>query len=232
MEQLRNPLPTLTANEKSWGLRYLLFQICFLASLLNLVNGLLSYPLSTALLNFLYFSINCIACLMIFSRFMKKNLLRTIRAPKDTLLYAAIGFAAYWLCSSFVTLLIQWVFPDYVNLNDSQIWVLTGSDPMFMIIGTVLLAPIAEEILHRGLIFGSLYSRKPSAAYGLSALLFATIHVLSYVGVYPAGYLVLALVQYLPAGLIFAWSYQRSGSIFTPMLIHMINNAVVIITMR
>lgn len=232
MEPLRNPLPTLTASEKSWGLRYLLFQICFLASLLNWVNGLFSYPLSAALLNFLYFSINCISCLVIFSRFIKKNLLRTGRAPGNTLLYAAIGFVAYWLCSSIVTLLIQAAFPNYVNLNDDQIWTLTGSDPMFMLLGTVLLAPIAEELLHRGLVFGSLYSKYPKAAYGVSALLFASIHVLSYVGVYPAGYLVLALIQYLPAGFIFAWSYQRSGSIFTPMLIHMINNAVVMLTTR
>lgn len=232
MEPLRNPLPTLTASEKNWGLRYLLFQICFLASLLNLVNGLLSYPLSSALLNFLYFSINCIACLVIFSRFMKKNFLRTVRSPGDTLLYAAVGFAAYWLCSTFLTLFIQWAFPDYVNLNDSQIWVLTGSDPLFMILGTVLLAPIAEELLHRGLVFGSLYPKYPKAAYGVSALLFAAIHVMSYIGIYPAGYLVLALVQYLPAGLIFAWSYQRSGSIFTPILIHMINNALVMLTTR
>lgn len=232
MEPLRNPLPTLTPGEKSWGLRYLLFQICFLASLLQLVNGALSHPLSTALLNFLYFSINCIACFIIFSRYLRKNLLRTFHFPQKFLLYTAIGFAAYWLCSSLLTLVIQALFPSYVNLNDSQIGILTGTDPVFMILGTVLLAPFAEEILHRGLVFGSLYSKYPKAAYGVSALLFAAIHVLSYVGIYPAGYLVLALVQYLPAGLIFAWSYQRSGSIFTPMLIHMINNAVVMLTTR
>lgn len=232
MEPLRNPLPTMTASEKSWGLRYLLFQICFLASLLNLVNGIFPHPLSKAMLNFLYFSINCLATVGIFSRFMKKNFLRTVRSPGDTLLYAAIGFAAYWLCSTLVTLFIQWVFPDYVNPNDSQILVLTGSDPLFMILGTVLLAPIAEELLHRGLVFGCLYTKYPRAAYGVSALLFASIHVLSYVGHSPAGYLALALIQYLPAGLILAWSYQRSGSIFTPMLIHMINNAVMMITTR
>lgn len=232
MKLLRNPLPTLTTREKNWGLRYLLFQICFLASLLQLVNGVLSQPLSTALLNFLYFSINCIACFIIFSRYLRKNLLRTFRFPKEFLLYTAVGFAAYWLCSSLLTLIIQALFPNYINLNDSQIWVLTGSDPVFMILGTVLLAPFAEEILHRGLIFGTMYDCRPKWAYFFSALLFAAIHVLSYLGAYPIGYLLLALVQYLPAGLIFAWSYQRSGSIFTPMLIHMINNALVLITTR
>lgn len=232
MEHLRNPLPTMTASEKSWGLRYLLFQICFLESLLQLVNGILPHPLSTALLNFLYFSINCIAALVIFSRFMKKNLLRISRCYKEALLYTAIGFVAYWLCSSLVTLLIQRLFPDYVNLNDGQILTLTGSAPYLMIFGTVMLAPIAEELFHRGLIFGTLYGKNPVTAYLLSALLFGLIHTVSYVGIYPAGHLLLALVQYLPAGLIFAWSYQRSGSILTPMLIHIINNTVVLIQTR
>lgn len=232
MDYSRNSLPTMTASEKSWGVRYLLFQICFLSSLLQLFNRLLPHPLSGALLNFLYFSINCIACLVIFSRFLRKNLLRISRSVRQTLIYTLAGFVAYWSCSSLLTIAITALFPGYVNLNDRQIWVLTGSDPVFMFLGTVLLAPIAEELLHRGLIFGNLYGRNPVTAYALSALIFSAIHVLSYLGIYPAGYLLLALVQYLPAGLIFAWSYQRSGSIFTPMLIHIINNGLVILTMR
>lgn len=232
MQLLRNPLPTLTAGEKSWGLRYLLFQICFLSSLLQLFNGALSHPLSIGLLNFLYFSINAIATLMIFSRFMRKNFLRALRFPKQTLSYAAVGFGVYFLCSSLMTLVIGKVFPDYVNLNDNQIWSLTGSDPVFMVLGTVLLAPIAEEILHRGLVFGTLCAKSTPLAYLLSAALFGLIHVMSYIGVYPVGYLLLAWAQYLPAGLIFAWCYQRSGSIFTPMLIHMANNAAVLILSR
>lgn len=232
MDLLKNSLPTMTASEKSLGVRYLLFQICFLGVLLQQVNALLAHPLSIAMVNFLYYAINAIATLAIFSRFMKKNLLRTLRFPKETFLGVAVGFAVYWLCSSLVTTAITVLFPDYNNLNDSQIWVLTGSDPVFMVLGTVLLAPIAEELLHRGLIFGNLYVKKPVMAYALSALTFSAIHVISYIGIYPAGFLLLALVQYLPAGLIFAWSYQRSGSIFTPMLIHIVNNAVVFITAR
>lgn len=232
MDLLRNSLPTMTADEKKWGLRYLLFQVCFLSILLQQVNALFAYPLSNVLLNFLYYSINAIATLFIFSRFMKKNLLRSLRFPKETLLYTVIGFAAYWLSSTLLALAIGALFPDYTNLNDKQIWVLAGSNPLFMIFGTVFLAPIAEELLHRGLIFGNIYAKKPIAAYAVSALIFSSIHVLSYVGIYPTGYLLLALVQYLPAGLIFAWSYQRSGSIFTPMLIHMFNNAAVFISAR
>jgi len=79
----------------------------------------------------------------------------------------------------------------------------------------VVVGPIFEEIMFRGWLFGGL--RKgwgDQAAYLLSATLFALIH-----GDAPA----------LPAlfllGLIFAWVYRRSGSLYTSILVHGMWNA-------
>lgn len=232
MDGMRNPLPILTAKEQHAGLFYLLFEVMVLPGLLNGLNGALSHPLSAALVNFLYFSINCIAVISIFGRFLRKNVLRAIHFPKQVILYSLIGFALYWIASSAVTWSIYLIYPDYVNLNDNYIWSMTGTDPIFMIIGTVFLAPIAEEVLHRGLIFGSLHGKNKLLAYFVSVFLFAAIHVVSYIGTYSPTYIALALLQYLPAGLIFAWFYQKSGCIVTPIAIHILNNAVVLITTR
>lgn len=232
MESPKNALPTMSVKEKRYGLRYLLFQAVFLASLLQSFNALLSRPLSSGLLNFLYSFISCAACFGIFGTFLKKNLLRAYRSPKDVLVYSAGGFAVYYLCSSALSLLIVRLFPDFVNLNDSRIWSLTGSDPVFMFLATALLAPISEELLYRALVFGALHKKYPVGAYIISALIFSAIHVVSYVGVYPAGYLALALLQYLPAGLIFAWCYRKSGTIVTPIVIHMVNNILVNLSSR
>lgn len=232
MEVLKNSLPTHTAREKKFGFAYLVFDVFFLPSLLVGVNGLVSHPLNGALLNFLYFSINCLATVTIFGRFLKKNFLRFGRFPRETLLYAAAGFGTYWLCNCLLTALLQAVFPNYVNLNDSSVAQMLDTSPVFMIIGTVFLAPIAEELLHRGLVFGVLCEKKPIVAYWVSALFFGMIHVLSYVGTYPAAHLLLALIQYLPAGLVLAWCYRRSGCIFTPILIHIAANAASIILLR
>lgn len=232
MNSSHTPLPTLSPREKIWGIRYLLFQICFLSSLLHLANGLLPHPLSVAMLNFLYFAVNAIATCCIFSGFLKKNCLRALHYWQQTLLFALLGFGIYWACSSLLSVAIHACFPSYVNLNDGHVLEMVGSEPTFMAIATVLLAPVAEEVMHRGLIFGSLRSRSIPAAYILSALLFALIHVSSYIGVYSVGHFALALLQYLPAGLVFAWCYARSGSILTPILIHTLNNAVVLFTSR
>ena len=93
-------------------------------------------------------------------------------------------------------------------------------------VGTVILVPVAEEALHRGLVFGSLYHKNAAVAYLLSTVIFASVHLMGYVGVYSSLHLALAFLQYVPAGFALAWAYRRSGSIFAPMVMHAVINAL------
>lgn len=88
----------------------------------------------------------------------------------------------------------------------------------------VFLRPAVEEILYRGLFFGALRKKNRALAYGLSAGVFALAYVWQYA--FPSGqavYLLLA-IQYLPLGLVQCWSYDVSGSVFTPMALRMLLN--------
>lgn len=232
MTQLRNPLPTLTGWERNMGIGYLFFQLFLLPSLLQFFNFLLPYPVSGALVNFLYFTINAVAVTVIFSRMLKKNLLRALRAPRETLLNVAIGLAAYWLCMTGISVLMGMLVPDFVNHNDGNIAALTAENYWLTAVGSIFLVPIAEEALHRGLVFGSLYPKNGVLAYLVSAALFSSIHLLSYVGLYGPLHLLLAFLQYLPAGLILAYAYRRSGTLLCPMLIHAAVNAIGILSLR
>lgn len=228
MEQLKNPLPTLTKKELNMGYAYLAFDILLLPVLLQLLGSAFSFTINETLINFAYFSVNLVCVLAIFSRFLRKNFLRASAFPKQLLQSTGLGFLAYWVCSMVISILTQTLFPDFVNINDSQIVAILGDYPTLMFLGTAIFAPIAEELLHRGLVFGSLFQKSIPLAYAASALLFASIHVAQYIGFYSPAYVALALVQYLPAGIIFAWTYQRSGSIFAPIMIHAINNIIAI----
>ena len=228
MEQLKNPLPTLTKKELNMGYAYLAFDILLLPVLLQLLGSAFSFTINETLINFAYFSVNLVCVLAIFSRFLRKNFLRASAFPKQLLQSTGLGFLAYWVCSMVISILTQTLFPDFVNINDSQIVAILGDYPTLMFLGTAIFAPIAEELLHRGLVFGSLFQKSIPLAYAASALLFASIHVAQYIGFYSPPYVALALVQYLPAGIIFAWTYQRSGSIFAPIMIHAINNIIAI----
>jgi len=82
---------------------------------------------------------------------------------------------------------------------------------------TVLAAPLCEEFIFRGLIFGGLrrtLAPLPSAL--VSAAIFAVVH--------PP----LSMLPVFVLGLCTAWAYQRSPTLLAPMLVHALYNAAVV----
>jgi membrane protease YdiL (CAAX protease family) len=98
--------------------------------------------------------------------------------------------------------------------------------------GIVVLVPVVEETLFRGMIFRNLYDRSPAGAYLISMFAFAAIHVTGYIGSVEPVYILLSFLQYLPAGYCLCFAYRRSGTIISPILMHMIVNAVAAFSMR
>ena len=82
---------------------------------------------------------------------------------------------------------------------------------------TVLAAPVFEEFIFRGLIFGGL--RRLAGAWpaaAASALLFAIVH--------PA----VSMLPVFVLGLCTAWACERSKSLLAPMLVHAVYNAAIV----
>ncbi|MBQ9168367.1 MAG: CPBP family intramembrane metalloprotease [Oscillospiraceae bacterium] len=222
----------LTHNQKALGWLYLLFEFFVLPSLLGLLNDLLHTPLSDAALNFLYFSLNFVVVLLIFYNFLKESLETAGQRFWNFLQAVVLGFVAYWLCGTVLTYGITAVLPNFSNINDASIGSMAGSHFWLMAIGTVLLVPVVEECLFRGLIFLELHSHSRFWAYCLSTVCFGIIHVMSYVGAYDTLTLVLCFIQYIPAGIWLAWAYEKADSIFAPILIHAAINAIGIYGLR
>ena len=221
---------SLTRREAVLGWAYLLFQLLFLPSLLSGINALLGTPLDAVWLYFLFFCINFLAVVLLLGRFGLENL-RCIRW-RGLILTAAAAFLIHWGSTYLVSLLIHQRYPDFYNVNDTSIYTMASRNFWPVAIGTVLLVPVAEELLYRGVFFGSLYCINRVFAYVVSALFFALIHVVSYIGTYPADVLLLCLLQYVPPGLCLAWAYERSGSILCPILVHAAINAIGIFSVR
>lgn len=86
------------------------------------------------------------------------------------------------------------------------------------------LAPIVEECIFRGAIFGPLRRKNRALAYVVSALLFSIYHVWQSALFDPMQ--LLYLVQYIPASLILARCYERCDSIWAVIFVHMLNNGL------
>jgi len=85
----------------------------------------------------------------------------------------------------------------------------------------VLFAPLFEELVFRGLLFATLRRR---FGFGLSATLSAAIFALAH------GYGLLGFVSVIFSGLLWAWVYEKTGSLLPGMAAHALNNLMVCLT--
>lgn len=222
----------LTPNETVFGFLYFLLQLLIIPSIFMVGNMMMAVPHSEALVNFIFFAVNFVAVLVIFRKFLAANFRSLLAYPWYTLRCAALGFLIYMGGNAIFSLVVTVLVPDFANINDAAIMEMVQDHFGLMTIGTVFLVPIAEECFYRGLIFRNLYDKSPFLAYAVSMVIFSLAHVLGYVGMEDLGTLALCFLQYLPAAFALAWSYRRSGSIFAPILIHMVVNQTGMLLMR
>lgn len=221
-----------TKTELILGWIYMVLQLLPLPLLFTLCNMLLGSPMNMAELNFCFFCMNFLCVTIIFRKYLLGNLKTFFSRIWRSLSAAGIGFVGYWAASFAVSTIILLIYPDFSNVNDDTIGGMVQENFALMAIGTVVLVPITEELLFRGLIFRGIYNRSRFWAYAVSAIAFSLPHVLGYIGMYDPLLLLLCFIQYLPAGLCLGWAYARADSIFAPVLMHMIINLIGILAMR
>lgn len=214
------------------GWVYFALQLTVIPFALVLANASLNNPLSESELNFTFFCINFGCVLFIFWRFLIANGRIALRSPGKMFTGALIGFVIYWFLTIIVSNVILFINPQFFNVNDASIGSLVEENATLISFATILLVPITEELLYRGLIFRGLYNYSRFAAYLVSTLAFAAIHVVGYIGLYEPSHLLLCLLQYMPAGLSLGWAYARADSIWAPILIHITVNQIGIYSMR
>lgn len=222
----------MTRKEMLAGLAYIAVQILILPVLLLQGNLIFGSPFSAVQLNFILFAVDFICVTVIFHRFLLANLKTTLAHPLSLLKNLGLGFVLYWIGNFIVSLIITTLQPDFFNVNDASLSELTKDNFTLMAIGTVLLVPITEETLYRGVVFSNLYRKSPVIGFVVSVSVFALLHVLGYIGLYKPMHLLLCFLQYIPAGICLAWVYVRSDSIWAPILMHIIINQIGVLAMR
>jgi len=210
----------------------MVLELFALPYLLAQVNLLLPEPLSEGKLNAVFFIINFGAATLIFRQLIQKTLRQAINSLPATFLAAIRGLLLYWAGNLLVGMLILQLKPDFSNVNDAAISAMAEADFLPMAICTVFFVPVAEELLFRGVLFAGFYNRSPAGAFLISTAVFSAIHVMGYIPLYSWDTLLLCLLQYIPPSIALGWAYARSGSILSPVLMHITINAIGIFVMR
>lgn len=216
--------------EQTAGWAWLVIQLFFLPSAVSFINKLLHLGFSAAILNVMILTVDLIAVAVIFRRYLQYQL-RSVRLS-TLFLWVPVGFLLYWIMSVGTAYLIAIFQPAHINANNEVVHVLLLEQPLLMTVSTVIVAPITEETLFRGLLFGQLYKKKPILGYTVSVFVFAAVHVVNYIGMQSPFTLLISLLQYIPAGVVLGFVYVKAETLAAPILIHTILNLLATVAMR
>ena len=192
----------------------------------RLAAELLGTKIDPGFQNALYYYILFAVTLIIFHGFLG----RTSRQLADNLSVAcktlAAGLVALYGLNELVYRLTRLVSAAPTNLNDVSISAQIDDAPHMTLLIVVFLAPFVEETLFRGLVFGNLRGKSRTVAYLVSCLLFALLHVWQFAVVNRDLTYFLLMIQYLVPGLVLAWVYDHSGTLWTSIGLHAAANAL------
>lgn len=135
---------------------------------------------------------------------------------------AVAGSIILWVGTYMIGILISVplarLFPDSMESVEGMANLFTNQSILGLLVVTAVLPAICEETLFRGFTFGALKEKfKPILSILLVAALFGLYHM-SILKFFTTGIL----------GLAFTYSVYCSGSIFTSMLMHFLNNGIAI----
>lgn len=139
------------------------------------------------------------------------------RFPRNTIGLALLGFLIYLAIAALIMPLLQPEQEDITNNlgadEDSAIALIAAG------ILIVIVAPLGEELFFRGFMYGGLRQTMPIwAAALLSAGVWGSLHL--------GGGNLGVVVQITLLGLVLSWLYERSGTLWAPILAHVLNNSL------
>lgn len=218
----------MTSSERQRGLVYFLLYLLVFprvnAALQQLLLG--GGEVLVAEANVVYYAFLFTLTLFIFWGFLKKDFLRLLDWLPENLSAAGAGLLLAGGLHAALSLL---PFPveDPIPLQYAQEFRVAPAPTLALIL---VLIPVVEETVYRGLIYGNLrgYSRP------LAALFSVVVYAFSLVWRYALDfsdlrYLLLAVV-YLPMSAALTWCYDRGGSLWACVALHGALNGTILLT--
>ena len=179
--------------------------------------------MSMANVNFWTYALGAGALTLICIGFLRRDFDRLWERPLYILGQAVLGFALLMAANLVLSLVLSPLFPED-NPNNSAVLDLVKSERQRMIAITAVLAPILEELMFRGGVFGLLRRKSRVLAYAVCLLIFGLYHTWQFALGDPIYWLY--LLQYLPAGFLLCRAYEKTECIWTAILLHILNNCV------
>ncbi len=184
-----------------------------------------SYNLLLAVLNLFFQLIMLVTMIAIMKDFVIESFRHFARGWKVELLWSfSVGFPVMFIINALLGGLVT-LFVSSESANEAAITQQAQSNFAIIVITSVILAPVVEELFFRGVIFRSLSRYNVVLGMIVSSLVFGFIHI--YQALF-AGDLsqLYYLIQYGGMGLVLSWVYVTRRNIFSAVVVHLLNNAI------
>lgn len=216
----------MTRTQVILGWIYLLVHVAVLPFLLGLLAQYSPEPISETTANLIYYAVGIVFCLTVMFTFLRRAFDRLVDNLRLCLLTILVALMLDYALSGAAAILLMLVDGLVENPNNSAVMEMANQNGGTIKAIGIFLAPIVEEILFRGVLFGSIRTRSRLWAYIASVAAFALYHVWQYAAVSGDFTMLLYALQYIPVSIVLAWAYERSGSIWTNIFFHMGFNAL------
>lgn len=216
----------LTHGERYRGWAYFVLYFLIFPPLLYFVRNLLDLQwgvyLTDAAANALYYCFCTVMVLLLFWSFLKNSFCILLDHIPENIFAFGSALAGSVILTVLVGVIPLPVENPVIYTYPEQFAVSPGATVAIL----VLLWPMIEETLFRGLLFGGVRKYSRVLAWVLSVALFVFFKVWQFAimpGQVDLRYLLVG-VQYLPMALAFTWCYDIGGSIWSAILLHMVIN--------
>lgn len=166
--------------------------------------------------NVLYYLIGLVFTLAVMWRFLHRSF--------DTMAGSILRCIGMMLAAYGIDVLLSLVLQLGTGLigelpvpNNDAVTGLAKVDYKRMIAVAVLMAPLVEECLFRGVVFGTIRPHSRFWAYAVSIALFSLYHVWQYVVMYGDPKLLLSALAYVPVSAALTFCYEQTRSIWPPV---------------
>ena len=194
------------------------------------LGTLLGTTISATVFHTVCFYLVFIFAVLIFHSLLLKTTRNFAGGMESGFKILGLGLIFYYGLNEILYRVTHLLWGNTLNLNDTALINDLSNAPPITMIAVVLLVPIIEELLFRGLVFGWLREHSRTVAYIVSCLLFAVLHTWQFSQFHIDLYQLLLLAQYIVPGFILTWTYDRSGSLWSSIGVHAAVNALAVWT--
>ena len=210
--------PQITRPEAVRGWVFFALYVGVFPFLMGAIQRSIGGEILVAEANVLYYLLSAVLVFLVFWTFLRHGFHLLLDWLPENLFALVTGLAGALVLHLLVTRLPYPV----ENPNAAGYAEQFALAPAATVVILVVLMPIVEETLFRGLLFGCARRYSRPLAWVLSSVIYAVYCVWQFVyafGTVDFRYLLL-FVQYLPMSLACTWAYDNGGSVWTPVGLH------------